>query len=223
MPEKAGRAAQRQLEKMGVEVRLERRVTDMRPSEVRFGEEVLPAGNIIWAAGVRGVPLAQTLSAPVDESGRVLVRPDLSVPEHPEIFVIGDLAHVIDPSTGQAVAGVAPAAIQMGRHVARILRAEIASGESPERPHFHYADKGTMATIGRNRAVASIRGINLSGFAAWLLWSLVHILSLIGFRKRVFVFLSWLWSYFSFTKSARLITGESELRITTPRGVLKEK
>lgn len=212
MPEKSGEEAGRQLEQMGVEVRLGHRVNDIRRGEIHLDGEILPAANVIWAAGVRGVPLARTLGAALDDRGRAHVQADLSLPGHPEIFVVGDLAHVVDPITGSAVPGVAPAAIQMGRHAARIIRAEIeGGGPSPERPPFHYRDKGTMATIGRNRAVASIGGLNTSGLLAWLIWSLVHVLSLIGFRKRVFVFFSWLWSYFSYSPKARLITGGSEV------------
>ncbi len=217
----ASQAAQRQLEQMGVEVRLGHRVTEVRQGEVFFGGERLAAGNVIWAAGVRGSPLARSLGVPLDGSGRVLVEPDLSVPGRPEVFVIGDLAHAVDAERGGMVPGVAPAAIQMGCHVARIIRNELTPGRLPERAVFRYLDKGTMATIGRNRAVATIRGYNVSGFAAWLLWCFVHIWSLVGFRKRVFVLFSWLWSYFSFTKSARLITYEPLAEVKAPRGILK--
>jgi NADH:ubiquinone reductase (H+-translocating) len=217
MAAEAGLAARRQLEQMGVEVRLGHRVTEMREGEVRFGSESLAAANIIWAAGVRGEPLAKSLGIALDGSGRVPVQADLSLPGHPEVFVIGDLAHVQDPQTQTMVPGVAQAAIQMGRHVARILRAELTAGEVPLRVPFVYRDKGTMATVGRNRAVASVRGHIVTGFAAWLLWCLVHIWSLVEFRKRVFVFFSWLWSYFSFTKSARLITYEPEAQVKSPR------
>jgi NADH:ubiquinone reductase (H+-translocating) len=221
MTEEAGQEARRQLDKMGVEVRLGHRVTEIREGEVHFGEEHLAAANVIWAAGVRGSPIAQSLGVPLDASGRVLVEPDLSVPGHPEVFVVGDLAYFEDPQTGQAVPGVAPAAIQMGRHVAQVIRAEIMHRDRmPQRARFRYKDKGTMATIGRNRAVATIRGYNLSGFFAWLVWCFVHIWSLVEFRKRVFVFFFWLWSYFSFTKNARLITGEPEAQVKTPRGMV---
>jgi NADH:ubiquinone reductase (H+-translocating) len=221
MAVEAGLAARRQLEQMGVEVQLGHRVTEMAEGEVRFGTERLAAANIIWAAGVRGEPLAQSLGIALDGSGRVPVQADLSLPGYPEVFVIGDLAHVQDPHTNTMVPGVAPAAIQMGRHVAQIIRAELTPGEIALRAPFVYRDKGTMATVGRNRAVAAVRGRIITGFAAWLLWCLVHIWSLVEFRKRVFVFFSWLWSYFSFTKSARLITYEPETQVKTPRGILK--
>lgn len=218
MPEESGEAARRQLEQMGVEVRLGHRVNDIRPGEVILDGESLPASNVIWAAGVRGVPLAQELGVPLDRSGRIRVNPDLSLPGYPEVFVVGDLAHALDPKTEKEVPGVAPAAIQMGLHAARIIRNEIeARDRPPQRVPFQYLDKGTMATVGRNRAVASVKGFKASGFAAWVLWSLVHIWSLIGFRKRVFVFFSWLWSYFLYSANARLITGEAEIRLREPR------
>lgn len=210
MPAELGVAAQRQLEQVGVEVWLGHRVTEIRQGEVQLGNEILPAANVIWAAGVRGVPLAQSLGVSLDDSGRIQVDADLSIPGYPEVFVAGDLAHVVDPKTAVAVPGVAPAALQMGLHVARIVLAELGGGGAFGRLPFEYLDKGTMATIGRHRAVASVKGINASGFFAWLLWSLVHVWSLIGFRKRVFVFFSWLWSYFLYAPKARLITGRLE-------------
>lgn len=213
MPEESSMSAQRQLERMGVEVRVNCPVTDFREGEVELGTEVLPAANIIWAAGVRGAPLAQTLGIPLDKAGRVPVSPDLSLPDYPEVFVAGDLAHAVDPLSEQPVPGVAPAAIQMGQHVAKIIRSEIEAGENrSERDPFHYRDKGTMATIGRYRAVASVKGVKARGLIAWLLWSLVHIWSLIGFRNRVFVFFSWFWSYFIYSPKARIITGKADTR-----------
>ncbi|BCR06903.1 NADH dehydrogenase [Desulfuromonas versatilis] len=219
MPEALGRQALRDLQDMGVQVRLGCRVTGIRPGEVLVAEERLPAENVIWAAGVRGSPVARTLGVPLDDKGRVLVEADLSVPGHPEVFVIGDLASLIDPPSGQPIPGVAPAAIQMGQYVARIIAGEATAGKGP-RPPFRYRDKGAMATIGRNRAVASVGGRNFSGAFAWLLWCAVHIWSLIGFRRRVFVMFSWLWSYLSFTKTARLITGNPQPRVKRPRGVI---
>jgi NADH:ubiquinone reductase (H+-translocating) len=211
MSEMAGQNAKRQLEEMGVEVRLGQMVTDIRPGEIFLENERLAAGNVVWAAGVGGSPVVRSLGVPLDRSGRVLVEPDLSVPGHPNVFVIGDLAHVVDPETANLVPGVAPAAIQMGQYVARRI-AQRAAQDFPAAPPepFRYQDKGTMATIGRHRAVASIKGKDFSGFFAWVLWCLVHIWTLMGFRKRVFVLFSWLWSYFSFTKNARLITGKME-------------
>ncbi len=214
MSEESARDAKRQLEEMGVEVRLEHTVTDVREGEVLLGDERLPAGNVIWAAGIRGSHVVRSLGIHLDRIGRVPVAPDLSLPQHPEVFVIGDLARVDDPQTGEAVPGVAPAAIQMAKHVARIIQRQSATGNYPQRPSFRYRDKGTMATIGRNRAVAAIGGFNFAGFFAWILWSLVHIWSLLGFRKRVFVMFSWLWGYLSYTKNARLITGDFEARKT---------
>jgi NADH dehydrogenase len=224
LPAELGAAAQRQLEQIGVEVRLEHRVTAIRKGEVQLGEEILPAANVIWAAGVRGVPLAQTMAVDLDGSGRIKVNADLSIPGNPEVFVAGDLAQVVDPKTASAVPGVAPAALQMGLHAARIIRAEIESGTGTNtRTPFEYWDKGTMATIGRHRAVASVKGINATGFFAWLLWSLVHVWSLIGFRKRVFVFFSWLWSYILYSPKARLITGDLAGRLQESGGLEGEK
>ena len=205
MPQKAGTTALRQLREMGVEVLLETPVTQLREGEVELGGVRLHARNVVWAAGVRGSPIAESLGVPLDGLGRVIVQADLSVPGHPEAFVIGDLAHVDDPRTGAPVPGLAPAAIQEGRYVGKILWAEIGGRASVRGEPYRYWDKGTMATVGRNRAVASFRGWTIGGFPAWIAWSFVHILTLIGFRKRFFVFLSWIWSYFTFTKNARLI------------------
>ncbi len=222
MPETMGRRALHDLQAMGVEVRLNSRVTEVREGEVVIGEERLPAANVIWAAGVRGSRVAETLGVELDRNGRVRVDPDLSVPGHPEVFVIGDLACVIDPRTGDPVPGVAPAAIQMGKFVAELIRRETAGELQPAgRPAFAYHDKGAMATIGRNRAVATVKGRDFCGFPAWLAWCFVHIWTLIGFRRRVFVMFSWLWSYLFFTKSARLITGNPEARVKEPRGLIR--
>jgi NADH dehydrogenase len=222
MPEDLGHQARRDLEEMGVQVRLSSLVTDMREHEIVIGDEHLQAANIIWAAGVQGSPVAATLGVELDSSGRVKVAPDLSVPGHPEVFVVGDLAHCIDSQAGQPVPGVAPAAIQMGQLAADIIRREVTETIPTQRPIFTYHDKGSMATIGRNRAVATTKGRDFSGFLAWLVWCVIHIWTLIGFRRRIFVTFSWLWSYLSFTKSARLITGKPEVQLKEPRGVVRE-
>ena len=218
MPEEMSRRAERELTEMGVEVRLNSLVTGMEDGAVYIGEERLATANVIWAAGVQGSPAARLLKSDLDRAGRVMVRPDLSVSGHPEIFVVGDLAHAVDSVTGAPVPGVAPAAKQMGEFVADVIRREIV-GEitPPTRPAFAYHDKGTMATIGRFKAVAAVGKRKFTGTFAWLLWSLIHIFFLVGFRRRVFVMFSWIWHYASFHKGARLITGEPRMKIKSPR------
>ncbi len=221
LPEPLGQRALKDLQQMGVQVRLNSLVTDVREGEVSIGADLLPAENIIWAAGVRGSEVAESLGCELDPQGRVPVAADLSLPGHPEVFVVGDLAHVEDAATGQLVPGVAPAAIQMGQHVAKLIKQERAAGKPLEpRSPFRYRDKGGMATIGRNRAVAHIGGRHFSGFLAWTIWSLVHIIPLIDFRSKLSVIFSWFWSYFSLSKSARLITGRPKLKVKTALGVV---
>jgi NADH dehydrogenase len=180
-----------------------------------IGTERVNAANVIWAAGVQASPLGASLGAPLDRAGRVKVGMDLSIGGHPEVLVIGDMACVVDPRTGRQVPGICPAAIQAGKYAARIIRQEAVALErgrptAPRRP-FHYLDKGTLATIGRNKAVAVIRALRFSGVIAWLLWALVHIFFLIGFRNRLLVMLEWAYVYFFFDRGARLITGEVKL------------
>jgi NADH dehydrogenase len=204
--EKLSRAALRQLERLGVEVRTGTKVTGIDEGGVSLGGERLAARTVLWAAGVAASPLARALGAPLDRAGRVRVNADLSVPGHPEIFVAGDLAS-LETGRGGLVPGVAPAAVQEGRHAARnVLRA--LRGE-PTLP-FRYRDKGLMATIGRAAAVARIGRLELSGLVAWLAWLLVHVFFLIGFRNRVAVILQWAWSYLTFKRGARLITDTAE-------------
>ena len=199
-------SALKQLERLGVEVRLHSMVTGVREGEIDIGAEVMPAAVILWAAGVSASPLGRALGAPTDKAGRVLVEPDLSIAGHPEVFVIGDLAS-IKYGHGRLVPGLAPAAMQEGKWVGRVIKADL---EGKPRPPFHYLDKGTLATIGRAAAVADLPGgIHISGFFAWLAWLFIHIFFLIGFRNRLAVMFEWAWSYFTFTRSARLITGES--------------
>lgn len=204
-PEDLSEKARRQLARMGVEVRTGARVTALDAQGVTLGEERITARTVLWGAGVSASPLGRALGAPLDRAGRVLVQPDLSVPGHPEVFVIGDLAHF--EQDGQAVFGVAPAAIQAGRHVARAILADL---EDRPRSAFRYRDKGTMATIGRARAVAMIGPVHLSGFLAWVAWLVIHLFFLIGFRNRLLVLLEWAWSYLTFERGARLITGGEE-------------
>jgi NADH dehydrogenase len=204
-PPKLSDKARVQLERLGVEVRTGALVTaiDVHGVEVG-GSERIPARTVLWAAGVAASPLAATLGAPLDRAGRVLVEPDLTVPGHREVFVVGDLAAVKQVG-GANVPGVAPAAIQGGRHAARQIRRELAG---KPRETFRYRDKGSLATIGRAAAVADMGRFALSGFLAWLAWWAIHIFFLIGFRSRVLVMFGWAWSYFTFQRGARLITGE---------------
>ena len=206
--EDLSRSAQEQLNHLGVEVRTSTVVTQIQPGAVDVGSTRLPATVVLWAAGVAASPLGKKLGAETDRAGRVLVRPDLSLPVHPEVFVIGDLAALKDEH-GKLLPGVAPVAIQEGRFVAKVIREEL---ESRSRPSvFHYWDKGSLATIGRAAAVAEFGRIHISGFLAWLSWLFVHILFLIGFRNRLLVFIQWAWSYFTYERGARLITGSTYL------------
>lgn len=207
--------ARRDLERLGVEVRAQTLVTGVEAGGVRIGEEFLPAANVLWAAGVQASALGRSLGVALDPRGRVPVAPDLSLPGHPEVFVIGDLALARSERHPDGLPGVAQVAIQGGRHVARIIAREVRAGTSPaDRPAFRYRDKGTMATIGRNRAVAEIAGLRVAGWPAWVLWGLVHILFLISFRAKVAVMWNWLWNFLFYTKGARLITGSPPLKVT---------
>jgi NADH dehydrogenase len=220
-------AAKHSLEKLGVEVRLGAAVTNCDFRGVALGNERIEAGTVMWAAGVRASPAEDWLGAQTDHAGRVKVAADLSVKGQPDIFVIGDTALAFDEN-GRHLPGVAPVAKQQGKYVADLLVARVRGNSAPR---FHYRDYGDLATMGRNRAVAQIGRIKLSGFPAWMLWSLVHIYFLIGFRKRLFVAASWFWSYLTFQRGARLITGIPRSKIetmdrdhemdNTPAGVLR--
>jgi NADH dehydrogenase len=201
-------SARRQLEGLGVQVRTSTRVSAILRGEVRLGTgKNIRAENILWAAGVSAVPLTRKLGTELDRSGRVKVNPDLSLPGHPEVFAIGDLALVLQEN-GEPVPGVSPAAMQMAGHVARIIGDELdlGPGRAP-RPPFRYWDRGTMATIGRSAAVAWIGRLHFSGLFAWLAWLLVHLIFLIGFRNKLAVLLQWAYSYFAYKRGARIITG----------------
>jgi NADH dehydrogenase len=204
-PESLGQEAQRELEAIGVEVRCGERVQDIRKGEVVLQGEVIQAANILWGAGVSASPLTARLGVPLDRSGRVRVEPDLSLPGRPEVFAVGDLAAVVD-CDGQVVPGVSPAAIQEAQHVATQLEEELNGYPGPRRP-FDYWDKGSMATIGRSAAVAKIGNLELTGWVAWAAWLLVHLLFLVGFRNRVAVLWQWTYSYFTYRRGARIITG----------------
>jgi NADH dehydrogenase len=203
-----------QLEKLGVEVRLGTSVTAIDGHGVMLGATPYPARTVLWAAGVAASPLGQRLGAPVDRAGRVRVEPNLSLPGHPEVFVIGDLASVVQED-GQPVPGVAPAAKQMGRYVADSLRARW-RGQPLNRP-FRYRDDGALATIGRMAAVAQFGRIKLSGLLAWWVWLLAHVTFLIGFRNRLVVLLDWGWSYWTYQRHARIVTGSDKPSDATQR------
>lgn len=198
--------ARQQLEKLGVEVRTGQPVSEIGDGFLRFGDQRVAARTILWAAGVSASPLGKQLGAELDRAGRVRVQPDLSLAAHPEIFVAGDLASI--SSDGKPVPGVAPAAKQMGSLVAKNILARLAGRET--RP-FHYADFGSLATIGRHSAVAQLPNVKLSGIFAWWFWLLLHIFFLIGFRSRLIVLINWAWAYFTYGRGARIILGlESE-------------
>jgi NADH dehydrogenase len=203
-PAALSEAAHRSLERLHVEVRLGKPVSHCDEAGVIIGEERLEAATLVWAAGVASSPAAQWLEVDKDRLGRVMVGPDLTVPGHSEIFVIGDTAHALGRD-GQPLPGLAPVAKQQGAYVARVLRARLA-GKSPPAP-FRYRNYGAMATIGRRAAVADFGWLKLDGTLAWLMWGLVHVSFLIGFRNRVVVMLDWIWSYVTFQSGARLITG----------------
>lgn len=236
--------AKADLERLGVDVWLNARVTDIDEHGVSMGDVRIEARNVIWAAGVVGSSIAESLGVPLDKRGRVPVRPDLTIDGHPEVFVLGDLAAVKNPRTSAEVPGVAPAAMQMGRYAAKIIARETASwvpglleagSEStsiqtpkpsdagaaashpqtmpasimtptPSRPPFTYRDRGMLATIGRARAVGTIGELKLHGLWAWILWCVVHIMYLAGYRNRLIVFIQWIWAYIWFERGARLIT-----------------
>jgi NADH:ubiquinone reductase (H+-translocating) len=210
-PTELSNSAVDQLKALGVEVRTDARVLALREGCVELPGETILAENIIWAAGVSATPLTQKLGVELDRAGRVKVLSDLSLPGYPEVFAIGDMAFVVDRD-GQAIPGVSPAAMQMARHASEIILDElqVVSTEQARRPAFSYRDKGTMATIGRSSAVAKIGNLMFSGFAAWMTWLLVHVVFLIGLRNKLFVLLQWTYSYFTYRKGARIITGLSE-------------
>ena len=208
LPRDLALSAQDQLQKLGVQVRISTRVKSISKGcvELQDGETIL-AGNILWAAGVSATPLAKKLDVALDRAGRIKVNPDLSLPNHPEVFAIGDIALVTDEN-GKPVPGVSPAAMQMARHVARIIEEERTESAPSHlvRPAFKYFDKGTMATIGRSAAVAYTGPIKLHGFIAWLAWLVVHLVFLVGFRNKVAVLWQWAYSYLTYKRGARIIT-----------------
>jgi len=201
-PDSLSERARESLEDMGVRVLLNTPVTEINEGKVSFTEGTIETPNIIWAAGVAASPLLSSLNTEQDRTARVRVEKDLSIPGNKNIFVIGDAAHKTDEQ-GNTLPALAPVAIQQGEYIGKLIKGEIAG---KERTVFQYVDKGTMATIGRAKAVADIRGFKFSGFFAWALWSIVHIFFLIGFRNRFRVFVEWMWHYFTFKRGVRLIT-----------------
>ncbi|HYS96013.1 MAG TPA: NAD(P)/FAD-dependent oxidoreductase [Chthoniobacterales bacterium] len=201
-PEDLQISARKQLVDLGVELRTGVHATNLSEQGLQVGDEFIPCHVKIWAAGNNASFVGHSLGAPIDRVGRVIVNKDLTIPDHPEVQVIGDLAN-FSHQTGQSLPGVSPVAMQQGRHAARNILA-MTDGRKPQR--FWYFDKGSMATIGRNKAVADLKLVYLSGIPAWLAWLFVHIIFLVGFRNRLAVLFQWAWAYFSFNKGARLIT-----------------
>jgi len=202
-PESLSAKARRQLERLGVEVVTGTPVDDIDADGYRLGGKFVPARTVVWAAGVAASPIAQSLGVTLDRSGRVPVQSDLTVPGHAEIFVAGDLATITQD--GKLVPGIAPAAKQMGRHVAQTIRARLAGKNSAA---FRYRDYGNLATIGRMAAVVDLHGLRLSGLLAWWFWLAAHVFFLIGFRNRIVVLLNWFMAYWSYQRAARIIVGQ---------------
>jgi NADH:ubiquinone reductase (H+-translocating) len=204
---KLSASAERQLKALGVEVRTDTKVKSISQGRVDLeGGETIFAENIIWAAGVSASPLTPKLGVELNRADRVKVNADLSVPGHPEVFAIGDMALVLG-ADGNPVPGVSPAAMQMAKHVARLIECELEPGTKSPRPPFKYRDKGSMATIGRSAAVAKMGRLEFSGFPAWLAWLGVHLIFLIGFRNKLAVLLQWAYAYFTYKRGARIIIG----------------
>ena len=239
MSESSSHAAFTALEKIGVEIRLKQSVTHVDETGVVVNGETIRANTIVWSAGVKASSLGASLGAKLDRNGRVLVEPDCSVMGAPNVFVIGDMASMKCSKTGHAVPGVAPAATQMGQFVAKIIAREVRAGvrkktsnapnttsninttnsaQIMERGKFEYFDKGSMATIGRAKAVAEVAGLKFHGLIAWLAWLFVHLILLVGFNNRILVFMSWAISYITFSKGSRIISGNPPSRVVAPVG-----
>jgi len=199
--------AMRDLESLGVQVWTNARVTNVSADGVSVGNEHVAASTILWAAGVRAADVGRTLGAQLDPVGRVKVNPDLTIPGHPEVFVLGDLARV-EEQDGRLLPGVAFVAMQEGIYAANVIRQEVKRGAVAERAPFRYNDLGQLATIGRSRAIAELGRLRLTGYLAWWFWLLLHIYRLSGFRNRLSVLIQWAWSYWTYTRGARLIVGK---------------
>jgi NADH dehydrogenase len=208
--------ALRQLVGLGVDVRLGAPVTTIDEDGVEVAGERLRSHNVIWAAGVRASPVVQSLGAELGPGGRVKVQPDCSIPGHPNVFVIGDAAFLVDSHTGHPVPGVSQGALQMGRYVAKVIQEDLEGKRWLRDGGFHYRDLGSMATIGRSRAIVQIGRLHLSGFLAWLAWLALHISVLIGFRHRLSVLVSWIYSYVLVRRGSRLITRAGPASDTAP-------
>jgi NADH dehydrogenase len=215
-PEELSARARRDLERMGVEVRVSSIVTNVTPQGLYVGDEFVPVRNVFWAAGVKASSIGASLGVPLDRAGRVLVGPDLTIPGHPAVFVVGDMAAATSADTGAPVPGVAQGAIQMGAYAGRTIAREV-TGRPGRHAPFVYRDKGSMAVIGKAKAVAQIGRFRFAGFFAWMVWGGIHIAFLIGFRNRVQVLLSWFWNWLLNARDARLITGEAHVAIRVPR------
>jgi NADH dehydrogenase len=215
-PPSLSEQAKQELRRLGVEVRTETMVTDIRPGSVVAAGWTIPTQTVIWAAGNVASSVLKSLGTPLDHAGRAIVEPDCTIPGHPEVFVLGDAAH-FDHQEGGPLPGVSPVAIQMGEYAAGVIAGDL-TGE-PRRA-FHYWDKGQLAVIGRGRAVADIWKLHFGGLLAWFIWTFVHIFFLIGFRNRILVLIQWAWSYLTYGRGARLITGEAPctppLPVTVP-------
>lgn len=207
--------ALKQLQDLGVEVRLGEAVTEISEAGVKVGGEILPSRNVIWAAGVRASPLVEMLEVERGPGGRAKVLSDCSIPGHPDVFVIGDAAYFADANSGQVVPGVSQGALQMGRYVARVIMAELHGDSRPRDQGFRYKDLGSMATVGKSRAVVEIGRLRFGGLIAWLAWLGLHVTTLIGFRNRIAVLLSWIYAYVFFRRGSRLITGMDPEQIKT--------
>lgn len=210
-PPALSRRAKDDLERLGVDVWLSTRVTNIDKDGVELGHDRITTRNVFWAAGVTASPVVASLPGERDRGGRVKVLPDLTLPGHPGVFVLGDLAWVEGANGQGPVPGVAPAAMQMGKYAGRVIAREIqapSAGSVVERRAFRYSDRGTLATIGRARAVGTVWSMPFSGFVAWVLWLVIHILFLIGFRNRVIVLIQWVWAYFTYQRGSRIITSE---------------
>jgi len=197
---------------MGVEIRLESRVTGVDETGVKLENERIDSENVFWAAGVQGQQVAKTLGVELDRAGRIVVGSDMSIPNYPEVFVVGDAAAATDANTKKPVPGLAQGAIQTGRFVAKIIRNEIAGKQTP-RPVFGYYDKGSMAMIGRGNAVAAIGDRHFGGFLGWISWLLVHVMFLIGFGNKLLVISEWFWNFMLYKRRAWLITANPTVNI----------
>ena len=206
MPEELSNEAMKELAELGVEVKLGSKVTDINEKGIQVGDQFIESATILWAAGVAPSPLNKALDTELDRQGRVIVNADLSLPDHQDIFVIGDQAHYKWGIDQTPLPGLAPVAMQQGRFVAKLITKKI--NRSENLPTFRYVDKGQMATIGRSRAVAMFKGLQFHGLLAWLSWLFVHIYYLIGFKNRIFVLFQWAWTYLTFSRGARLIVDE---------------